>query len=342
MINVALHVGQLLQPTPGGIGTYVRALLTELSGGDVKVIPFSGSTIRYALWHSFRRLKLRVPGDIVHAPSLAIPPTSGRPLVVTIHDVAFLHHPELFTRHGLRFHRRGLEIARREAAAVVVPSTFSLAELHAQGFERERIHLIPHGTQQPRALDSQEVAAHLAQLDLSMGRYVLFTGTLEPRKGLPTLLEAFSSLRARHPEMTLVICGPSGWGSVPSLQQPGIRVLGLVDNQTLDVLYRGAAVLACPSIYEGFGFPVIEAMARGCPAVISDAASLVEVADGAAEITPVGDAEALAVALDHVLTDPEHSAQLIRLGHARAAALTWESSAQAHADLYASLLKASS
>lgn len=360
-MKVGLHVGQLLQPAPGGIGQYVRALLAGLPGAGIEVVPFGTgrpksetneseellhrfvdlgwprASVRYAMWHSFRRAKLRVSADVVHAPSLAIPPANSRPLVVTVHDVAFVHHPELFTRQGLRFHRRGLEIARCEAAAIIVPSAFSFAELLAEGFEQKRIHLIPHGTWQPPLLEEQDVSAHLARFDLAMNRYILFTGTLEPRKGLPTLLDAFSSLRARRPELTLVICGPSGWGSVPSLQRPGIRVLGFVDHRTLDVLYRGASVLACPSIYEGFGFPILEAMARGCPTVISDAASLVEVANGAADLVPIGDSVALAAALDRVLSDPEHRDHLVGLGRQRAMTLTWERSAQAHAALYATL-----
>jgi hypothetical protein len=142
---VAFHAGQLLQPVPGGIGRYERAMLDRLPDADVELIAFAAGerprriaprvpwidlgaphgSARYELWHRVRRPVLRIDTDLVHAPSSAIPPVRGIPLVVTIHDVAFLRVPHTTTRRGISFHTRGLELARRHASLVLSPSAFT-------------------------------------------------------------------------------------------------------------------------------------------------------------------------------------------------------------------------
>jgi hypothetical protein len=155
-MKVALHVGQLLQPVPGGIGRYVDGLLGTLPDVGVDLVTFAagpapaGRSIalpgyvdlgrphapwRYELWHRLRRPAVPVRSDVIHAPSLALPPSHDTPLVVTIHDLAFLRHPEVFTRRGVDFHRRGLAIAYREAAVVIAISDFTRGELIRCGFE---------------------------------------------------------------------------------------------------------------------------------------------------------------------------------------------------------------
>jgi len=161
--TVALHAGQLLQPVPGGIGRYVRALVDALPRVGVTPVPFAAGPrpdglvgrwtdlgrpaggLRYELWHRLRRPAVPVPGDVVHATSLAVPPAGGRPLVVTVHDLVFLRQPEHLTRRGVSFHRRGLDLARAEAAAVVVPTAWGREDLLREGFEPERVHVALHG-----------------------------------------------------------------------------------------------------------------------------------------------------------------------------------------------------
>ena len=146
-MKIALHVGQLSQPVPGGIARYVRALLRELPIHDIEPVAFAAAerprsvpepwvalrrphgSVRYELWHRLRHPVVRVPGALVHAPSLAVPPVRGRPLVVTAHDVAFHRFPHATTARGRAFHERGLALARRYADLVIAPSEFTLHEI---------------------------------------------------------------------------------------------------------------------------------------------------------------------------------------------------------------------
>ena len=352
-MTVALHVGQLFQRVPGGIGRYVYELFQALRADGTEVIPFAAGTptprvldelpgfvslgspgppIRYELWHRLRWPLVRLAADVVHAPSLAVPPTH-LPLVVTVNDVAFLHHPGAFTKRGLAFHRRGLALARRHADAVVAPSEFTRRELIAEGFAPDAVFVAHHGVAQVVEPDAATIDGRLEHLGVKPP-FVLAVGTIEPRKNLPVLVAALQSARTRHPDTTLVLAGPRGWLDVPDLDKPWVRELGAVDERALDALYRRADLYAMPSRYEGFGLPVLEAMARGCPVVAADAASLPEVVGGAGILVPTGDVAAWARALDALLADPDARAELTEAGIARAATFTWATSADRHLDAY--------
>jgi glycosyltransferase involved in cell wall biosynthesis len=357
-LTVGLHVGQLQQPVPGGIGRYVHGLLTGLSDPDlgrpVAVVPFAAGPrprdpdarlrgyvdlgrphgrLRYELWHRLRWPPVRLGVDLVHAPSLAVPPTGRAPLVVTIHDVAFLRHPEAFTRHGVAFHRRGLALAYRDAAAVITASTFARDELLRAGFDAGRLHVAPHGVVLPDPEPADVVATRLRRVGVS-SPFALAVGTIEPRKGLDVLAAAVGRARVRVPELTLAVVGPRGWLAVAGLDAPGIRELGPVDERTLDALYRRATLCAVPSRYEGFGLPALEAMARGCPVVASDATSLPEVVGDAGRLVAPQDVDAWAAALVQLFTEPAARAELAAGGRARASEFSWTRSARAHLDAY--------
>lgn len=354
MIEAAVHVGQLLQPVPGGIGRYVRHLVKALPGAGVAVHAFAAGpapdgiepytdlgppygSIRYEAWHRFRRPIVRVPGDLMHATSLAVAPAGRRPLVVTVHDIVFLRQPEHLTGRGVSFHRRGLAIARRDAAAVVVPTHFGKADLVAEGFDADRVHVAPHGVDPTGEEDPLVTGAVLEWLGVRPP-YLLFVGTIEPRKGVGDVLAAHAALRAGHPDLTLVLAGPPGWGEPPDLDRPGVIATGNVGDVHLDALYRHAAALVLPERYAGFGLPLIEAMARGCPVVTSDAACLPEVVGDGGVVTAVGDVDALAGALGRILDDPAHRDDLVARACARGATFTWEASAVAHRVAYEAAL----
>ena len=368
-MRVALHAGQLDHPVPGGIGRYVKGLLRHLPEAGVAVERFGGGRWLYEAWHRFRRPVVRVPGDLVHAPSLGVPPPGRRPLVVTIHDLAFQTHPECFPPRGRAFHERGLALARAEAAVVIVPSEATAAELRDAGFEAGRIHVAHHGIDltplhplespgpdfpaaslnpmQPMHPHWQPAEGPLGApvgsagepetpvLGLEPQSYILFVGTVEPRKGIDVLLDAYDSLRRQgHPDLRVVVAGPPGWGETPALDGPGVVAPGRIDEVTLDALYRGAAALAVPSRAEGFGLPALEAMARGCPVVASDAGALPEVVGEAGLLVKPGDADDLASALDRILTDDSLAAELGAAGHRRAATFTWSACTAAHVAAY--------
>ncbi|MCA1842016.1 MAG: glycosyltransferase family 4 protein, partial [Actinobacteria bacterium] len=360
------HAGQLDQPIPGGIGRYVEGLLRHLPEAGVAVERFSAGRARYETWHRFRRPIVRVPGDLVHAPSLAVPPAGRRPLVVTVHDLAFRTHPDCFPPSGRDFHERGLAVARAEAAAVIVPSEASAAELRDAGFDATRIHVAHHGIDvgplnptQPPGPDFPAASLNPLQhmhphwqpaegmgggsgtsvLGLEPRSYLLFVGTVEPRKGIDVLLAAHDTLRRQgRPALRLVIAGPPGWGDTPSLDRPGVVAPGRIDEVTLDALYRGAAALAIPSRSEGFGLPALEAMARGCPVVASKAGALPEVVGDAGLLVPPGDSDSLAAALDQILTDEALAGSLGAAGHRRAGTFTWAACTAAHLAAYQAAL----
>jgi glycosyltransferase involved in cell wall biosynthesis len=271
--------------------------------------------------------------DVIHAPSLAVPPAGKTPLVVTVHDVAFLRHPEVFTARGVAFHRRGLAVAHREAAAIITVSEYTRAELVRAGFESERIHLAPLGI----ALPPQPTDAQVDKLVSEVGvtePFVLSVGTIEPRKGLDTLAAAFMRVRRDHPDVMLALAGQQGWLEVPGLDGPGIRRLGKVDEATLDALYRRAMVCALPSRYEGFGLPALEAMARGCPVVASDVTALPGVVGDAGVLIPPGEIAVWAGAISDLLGDAAARAELSARGTARAATFTWDATATAHREAF--------
>lgn len=357
--TVALHAGQLLQPVPGGIGRYVRSLLGALPGAGVEPVAFAAgrrpddldvtwidlgpppAPARYELWHRLRRPLVRAPGEVLHATSLAVPPAGGRPLVVTVHDLVFLRQPEHLTPRGVAFHRRGLDLARRDAAVIVVPTAWGRDDLLAEGFAAGRVHVAHHGVEVGADPGPEVTQAVLGRLGVRTP-FVLFASTIEPRKGAADLVAAHAAVQAERPDLDLqlVMAGPAGWGEPPDLDRPGVVVLGKVGDAELEVLYRQALALAHPARYEGFGMQVAEAMGRGCPVVTTDAACLPEVAGGAADLVPVGDVEALGAALLRLVEDRDHRAERGAAGAARAAAFTWAASATAHAAAYAAAAEA--
>lgn len=354
-LSVGLHVGQLLQPIPGGIGRYVGELARGLAGEGVRVVPFAAGrppagfadgyvdlgwprgALRYELWHRLRRPRLDVAADLVHAPSLAVPPPGDAPLAVTVHDLAFLRLPQYFTIRGLRFHEQGLRLAREQAAAIVVPSEFVAGELVAEGFDAARVHVAHHGIEPVGTRDPAEVDAVLARLGLRRP-FNLFVGTLEPRKGLETLIAGHRVLRRGHAGVQLALVGPRGWGKLPRLDRPGVVRLGEITDDDLDALYRAASALAYPTQYEGFGLPALEAMVRGCPVVTSSATSLPEVVGDAGLLVDPSDPDALATALASVLDDPAVAERLGAAGRTRAAQFTWPASIQSHLTAYRAAL----
>jgi len=355
---------QLFAPVPGGIGRYVRALVHHLEpraasgGGTVdwvvarhaaegvaaaglplartRTLAWPGRLATRA-WVELRRPRLPAAVlaelDLVHATSAAVPPTRGRPLVATVHDVAFRRFPEAYPAGGRRFHERATWIAVREAARVLVPSAATardLADLY--GLEPARVSVTPLGVDPPPDPLDPTPARRLLERLAVPGPFLLAVGTLEPRKNLARLLAAFAEVAADLHEHHLVVVGPAGWGKALPTGAPApprVVLAGSVDQATLHGLYAGADGLAYPSLYEGFGLPVLEAMAHGTPVLTSDRSSLPEVAGDAALLVDPTDPDAIAKGLVALVSDCALRQRLTAAGPRRAAALTWPATAAA-------------
>jgi glycosyltransferase involved in cell wall biosynthesis len=292
----------------------------------------------YESWHRLRRPRVERatgPVDVSHATTLAIA-ASRSPLVVTVHDLAFVDHPEWFKPLGMHLFRRGLELARREARLVLCPSTATIDDCLRAGFEEQRLRLVPWGVDR-WDIPSAEVERTCRAYGLAGRRYVLSVGTLEPRKNLSTLLRAFGALG--RDDVVLAVVGPDGWNNTELPTPPGLRRLGYVPEQDLRALYTGAAAFCYPSLMEGFGLPVLEAMAQGTPVVTSDRSATAEVAAGAALAVDPTSPSAIAEALRKVVDDTDLAAELSTAGLARAAELTWERSAALHEEAYAEVAR---
>jgi glycosyltransferase involved in cell wall biosynthesis len=270
--------------------------------------------------------------DVVHASSLAAPPARNSELVVTVHDMTWRRVPEAFTGRGRRWHEARLRRVISLAAVLVVPSEPVAKDVLTAGASEELVRVIPLGCDHLPPPDFVAAEELLGRLGVG-GEFLLSVSTLEPRKNLPRLLDAYERARSRLPdEWPLVLVGPKGWGPglVPG---PGVVLAGPVGDATLAALYRRARLLAYVPLVEGFGFPPLEAMREGAPVVASRVPSA---GDAAMGVDPhdVGD---IAEALVRVATDEKVRRQLVSAGQARAGGLTWANTARRHVELWASL-----
>ena len=273
--------------------------------------------------------------DVVHAPNFVAPPARA-PVVVTIHDLTFVHFPEYSPPDVQRFPKL-VRHALDRGATVHVDSDFVGAEVRdVFGLEPDRVVRVYPGLVSMAGGDAG-AGRTLAGTD----RYVLALGTIEPRKNLPALVRAFDALAAEQRDVSLVVAGPDGWdqgafAAACATARHGDRVrrLGYVEATERRDLLAGAAAFAYPSIYEGFGIPPLEAMTAGVPVVASRAGSLPEVIGDAAQLVDPADEEAIAHELGRVLDDGDLRASLIARGHARVTAFSWSTMAAELSDLY--------
>ena len=348
MPELVVLAEQLLAPVPGGTGRYTAELLPALAksappGWTVSSVVARHADVAAARLEGVEGPRvLRIPpraligawqlgipwwpgGDAVHAPTPFAPPRApaGRTLSVTVHDTVPWTHPETLTARGVSWHRSMIARAARRASGLVVPTRAVADELAVLIDVDVPVRVVPHGVRVPSGS---------AELDLP-ARYVLAVGTIEPRKGIDVLVDAVAALDG----VVLVLAGQPGWGGVDpvalaaerGLPADRLRVLGKVSDAELATALRHANVLAVPSLAEGFGLGLLEAMAAGIPVVHTDAPALAEVAGGAGITVPRGDSAALAAALREVLSSPSVAAELTRSGRERAKAFTWRRAAEA-------------
>jgi glycosyltransferase involved in cell wall biosynthesis len=360
VLRVAVTVEQSWHVVPGGIARSTVDLLRALSARDdlslvgvaarhdhppvaafVPPVPVEHLPLpRRVLYETWQLLRLpRVeratgPVDVVHDMGYVVPPSRAS-LVATVHDLMFLRYPEHYTRHALMVFRRGLSLARRHARLVMCPSRATFSACVEAGFEQERLRLVPWGVD-ARAVDPDRAGRIRAKHGIERP-YVLFCGTIEPRKNLGRVLEAFGSID--RADIDLVLAGPVGWNedlrAALGRLDGRAHALGWVPPDELDALYEGAALTVYPSLGEGFGFPLLEAMAQGTPVVTSAGGATEEVADDAAVLVDPHDVGSIADGIERLLDDEAFAEKLGTAGRERAAAFTWERSAELAAAVYA-------
>jgi glycosyltransferase involved in cell wall biosynthesis len=352
-LYVAVDGAGLAQPW-AGVGTYTREIVAALAAArpgcrltvfgpaagppsgwpgqtaiELRRTPTAPFWGRHALWP--RQLR-RLGAAAFFGPATSLPLGGvGAPSVITVHDLAIYRRPDWFPGGQALSVRVVVPRSIRRAHAIVAVSEHSARDARELfGVPPERLTVIPEGVSARFApVEAASLAAVRRRLELP-DRFVLFVGTVEPRKNLPTLLEAWARL-PRRPE--LVIAGGWGWryeqvrARIEALGA-GVRVLGPIDPMDLPALYSLATCLAHPAWYEGFGLTPLEAMACGTPAVVSNAASLPEVVGDAGLLVDPADVEGWRAALERVCEDAELRERLGRRGRERAAVFTWERAAE--------------
>ena len=300
--RVAVNVEQLMLPSPGGVGRYTAKLVANLAalGVDLRpvvarhtpeeiksawaefglssvpepaVLPLPRAAL-YDSWHvlDWPPLSRDREVQVFHAPSLAVPPKAGKRLVVSVHDAAPWLFPETFPLRGRWFHHAGMRAAARRADIILTGTNAAADELLAHTrLPAERLRVIPYGVDHPYVEpDPEDVWAALQRHNLVDRQFVLWVGSLEPRKGLGTLVAAAATLARRGAAPTLVLAGYAGWRNSKVISPddravlgPALREVGRLPQPELNALYASATLFAFPSLHEGFGLPVLEAMAAG-------------------------------------------------------------------------------
>lgn len=303
------------------------------------------------MWHNFgfpgpQLFSSAVKGaDIVHNPFPAVPPVKG-PLVVTVHDAGFAAFPSAYPPRGVKFHTIALEKAARRAQLVITDTHAAAREIAAHSpVPAERLRVVPLGVDHRKATQ-QEAEQALRRYHLEDRPFFLWVGSLEPRKNVGVLVRAFSALvAAREVPHRLVLAGPLGWlhqGLISDQERAQLgdrlRSLGSVSDADLRGLYSMATLLALPSLHEGFGLPMLEAMVQGAPVVCSAIAALEEVSGGAALLVPPSDVEKWARALGELALGTERRDQLSLAGVERASQFSWELTAERTHAVYEEIL----
>ncbi|GAB4509248.1 MAG: glycosyltransferase family 1 protein [Anaerolineae bacterium] len=356
-----MHIGidaRLIAYRVGGISTYTRQLVQALEklNPEEKMTIFHSRKAPDVITSQFNTAKLMTPPhhrnersllslelfrfrlDVLHSPDFIPPKGGARRHVITVHDLTFLHFPQYKDAEARRYYNDQIEMAVQQADHILAVSDATRRDLMDMlNVPAEKISVQPHGVEERFKPYSPRSLMNLGEWNLPERGYILHVGTLEPRKNIPALLDAYDMLRARMPQVPpLLLVGKAGWlfddtmQRIQSLQAAGVPILLRDDipDSALPAVYNQAGVLALPSFYEGFGLPALEAMACGIPVVVSDRSSLPEVVGSAGALINPDKPATLADALQRALTDSVWRQQAVDAGMKQAARFSWENSAR--------------
>jgi glycosyltransferase involved in cell wall biosynthesis len=343
----------------GGIAGYTRSLATalheQLAADETLLLlehrraaqPLIAGVARRRLWtpphHRLEAFSLPIElaaagASLLHFPDFIAPQLRPAPAVITIHDLAFLHFPEILDDNARRYYGQVRRAAQTAEAIITVSAATRRDIVELLQIDAGRIDVIAEAAEsvyRPLALAAGS-RQRFGTVELQAGSYLLAVGTIEPRKNLSTLLQALQLCRQRRPQSDyrLVLAGARGWLDAPIFAEIGARGLSdavihlaqLTQNDLLQ-LYNGCRLYANPSRYEGFGLPVLEALACAAPTLISNVSSLPEVAADAAVALPPHDISAWADAIEQLWHDDDARAALAARGPARAAQFSWQRAA---------------
>ena len=349
-----------------GAGVYVAELLRAMDALDVDLHAFVNSrdaeefssiapratlhSVRVPnrpariVWaHSVLPLRVRrLRPDVFHGPHYTVPAFIGCPSVVTFHDPTFFTLPQLHERTKVVYFRRAARAGIARAARVIAVSSYAgRGAVDYAGADPDKVDVVYEGVDSNRyrpAADDEPVRG--SAFGASGEPFILFVGSIEPRKDVPTLLAAYQGLLQSGFRHHLVLAGPPAWGSaevaagIERLQSGTVHQLAYVPEEQKIELYRRASVFVYPSIAEGFGLPVLEAMACGVPVVTTTGSAPEEIAQDGALLVPPRSPEALREAIARALTDEQLAADLRRRAVDRARSFTWARTAEATLDVY--------
>ena len=374
-LRVTLNANVLLAPV-AGVGRYVselgQALLSRhdvelqfihglpnsntlpqhglkhysaLSNLAKRVLPSPYRLKRWLERHALTRAIRHQGSELYHEPSLW-PLEVDCPTTMTLHDLAYVHFPETLPADRLKTIERSMAYALENSRQIICVSEFTAQQaMRHYGLSRQRISITPLGVSTCfRPFTAEQASPLLQRLGLSHRNFMLCVGTLEPRKNLELVFQAIRTLPSSLLEhCPLVLCGAYGWGKLPetmgSLHGCGqVISTGYLTGPELCTLMGSAQMLLFPSLYEGFGLPILEAMASGTPVITSNRASMPEVGANAAHYIDPYDASDLAMAIRRLHEDRQYWLQLQRMGLERAQAFTWARTAELTVEAYRSAL----
>ncbi len=356
-MRIALDASYSVGPALSGVGVYCARLIEEL----IAAAPESEFILCYRMNRFFRSLWRPRPGanarrrlmqeplnfvlprrvELFHGLNQRLPGYRFRRAVTTFHDLFVMTGEYSTPDFRARFTALAREAAIRSDRIIAVSRHTAEQVTSLLGVEPSRLRVIHHGVDPIPAFSLDDLAAFRRRYQLDRP-FLLHVGAIQARKNVARLVEAFERL---SPNYDLVLAGSDGYGA-PEIHQriaaskaaKRIRALGYVERQVVERLYRTAAVLAFPSLDEGFGMPVLEAMSAGLPAVTSDRSGLVEAAGDAALLVDPTDTEAMTVALRRALEDTNLRADIVNRGRQRAAQFTWKRAAAETLEVYRNLL----